>query len=247
MSFILEALHKAEQERGGSAPQPMAPAQQASGPARQQRLRIYLASAVGGAIALALYLGITQLSTPAQEPAATAPDTAAITAVATPPPTREAVPAPAPQAEPAEPAEPALMAATIPASTNSSSGTRLHDLLPTASSKASMVDHSPAAPLEPDLEAPVPAEEAQLQAPGQQEENAPLMQNLPKSVRAQLPPLELNIHVYSTDPSRRFVYINSQRYGEGSEVADGVSLEKITPNGVVLIHQGTPFRLALEN
>jgi len=64
----------------------------------------------------------------------------------------------------------------------------------------------------------------------------PLLQDLPAAVRQGLPPIEINGHVYSEDPSRRFVFINWQSYREGDRIggARGPLLEKITPEGLVV-------------
>jgi len=75
---------------------------------------------------------------------------------------------------------------------------------------------------------------------------APLFQNLPSVIKTQLPDLELNIHVYSTNPSKSFVYINSRRYQEGATIGNSITLEKVTPTGVILRHQGSAFRLIIE-
>lgn len=76
--------------------------------------------------------------------------------------------------------------------------------------------------------------------------SAPIFQNLPTSTKSQLPDLELNIHVYSTDPGKSFVFINSKRYREGAKIGNDIILEKIIPTGVVLRHQNTLFRLVIK-
>ncbi len=77
-------------------------------------------------------------------------------------------------------------------------------------------------------------------------EKIPVLHSLPEHVRAQLPHLELNVHVYSDSPTKRFVYINSERCAEGSQLEGGVVLEKIIPNGVVMRQGSVRFRLLLE-
>jgi general secretion pathway protein B len=64
----------------------------------------------------------------------------------------------------------------------------------------------------------------------------PLFQELPPEVRQSLPALEINGHVYSDDPSDRFVFINWKPYREGDRLgaAEGPVLERITPEGVVV-------------
>jgi general secretion pathway protein B len=55
--------------------------------------------------------------------------------------------------------------------------------------------------------------------------------------------LHLDVHVYATKPSERFVYINMRKYREGSTLAEGPVLEQIRRDGVVLDYQGLRFVL----
>ena len=55
--------------------------------------------------------------------------------------------------------------------------------------------------------------------------------------------LHLDVHVYATKPSDRFVYINMRRYREGATLAEGPVLEHIRRDGVVLNYQGLRFVL----
>ncbi|MEO1244789.1 MAG: general secretion pathway protein GspB [Pseudomonadota bacterium] len=61
-----------------------------------------------------------------------------------------------------------------------------------------------------------------------------------------LPDLRLDIHVFSTIPENRFVFINMQKYQEGSVLDAGPRLLEITANGVVMDHRGTRFMLPRE-
>lgn len=55
--------------------------------------------------------------------------------------------------------------------------------------------------------------------------------------------LHLDVHVYATQPSERFVYINMRKYREGATLAEGPVLEHIRRDGVVLNYQGLRFVL----
>ena len=55
--------------------------------------------------------------------------------------------------------------------------------------------------------------------------------------------LHLDVHVYATKPSERFVYINMRKYREGATLAEGPVLEHIRRDGVVLNYQGLRFVL----
>jgi general secretion pathway protein B len=58
-----------------------------------------------------------------------------------------------------------------------------------------------------------------------------------------LPELHLDVHVYATKPSDRFVYINMRKYHEGAALQEGPILERIRRDGVVLNYQGLRFIL----
>jgi len=58
-----------------------------------------------------------------------------------------------------------------------------------------------------------------------------------------LPQLHLDIHVYSDKPPERFVFVNMKKYVEGQALSEGPSVERITPDGVILNSQGLRFLL----
>jgi general secretion pathway protein B len=58
-----------------------------------------------------------------------------------------------------------------------------------------------------------------------------------------LPELHLDVHVYSTRPAERFVYVNMRKYHEGATLAEGPVIERIRRDGVVLNYQGVRFIL----
>ena len=62
----------------------------------------------------------------------------------------------------------------------------------------------------------------------------------------QMPNLHLDIHVYSTKPAERFVFINMVRHREKSRLAEGPMVHEITPEGVILDYSGTRFLLPRE-
>jgi general secretion pathway protein B len=66
---------------------------------------------------------------------------------------------------------------------------------------------------------------------------------LPAQATAGLPPLNLELHVFSVDPSQRFVMINGEHLREGNALKAGAQVEKITPDGVILSYQGARFSL----
>jgi hypothetical protein len=61
-----------------------------------------------------------------------------------------------------------------------------------------------------------------------------------------LPELRLDLHVYATQPQDRFALINMHRVHEGDTLQGGVRVESITPDGVVMSHNGSRFLLPRE-
>ena len=71
----------------------------------------------------------------------------------------------------------------------------------------------------------------------------PTIQEVRASGSSNLPELHLDIHVYSSAPEDRFVFINMVKLREGSELTQGPRVAEITPDGVVLEHHGQSFLL----
>jgi general secretion pathway protein B len=87
-----------------------------------------------------------------------------------------------------------------------------------------------------------PTETAQaLPATGTGE--AAWLNSFPEAFRSGLPPLTINIHVYSPDESRRILYINNRQTRQGEQVEGGVVVEEIVHDGVVLQFRGQRFKL----
>ncbi|ARN75601.1 general secretion pathway protein GspB [Oceanicoccus sagamiensis] len=61
---------------------------------------------------------------------------------------------------------------------------------------------------------------------------------LPDPVQKAIPALTFSFHVYSDNPERRTIIINKRRVREGDSVSQGLVLEAITQQGVVLQWQG---------
>ena len=71
----------------------------------------------------------------------------------------------------------------------------------------------------------------------------PTLQEVRVSGSSNLPELHLDIHVYSSAPQDRFVFINMVKHREGSELTEGPQVAELTPDGVVLEHHGQLFLL----
>ena len=73
--------------------------------------------------------------------------------------------------------------------------------------------------------------------------NLPTIFELQANGTLMLPEMHVDIHVYSEVAEDRFVFINMRKFKEGSRLAEGPLVEEITPDGVVLSHNGTSFLL----
>ncbi len=74
-------------------------------------------------------------------------------------------------------------------------------------------------------------------------EGLPTAAELTASGAISLPALHLDIHVYTADSTARFVFINTRKYTEGEQLAEGPRLDEITREGVVLSQAGRQFIL----
>lgn len=60
------------------------------------------------------------------------------------------------------------------------------------------------------------------------------LNELPASVRTQIPEINITMQVYSDDPAARFAIINGKRYKQTDQVADALILEEILRQGIIL-------------
>ncbi len=71
----------------------------------------------------------------------------------------------------------------------------------------------------------------------------PTLQEVRANGAVVLPDLHVDIHVYSENAKDRFVFINMVKFKEGSRLAEGPTVQEITPDGVVLNQDGMAFLL----
>ncbi len=247
MSYILEALKKAQAERQlGNAPTIHAPVPSYAGPrAGQGAQRRYLALGVGLVVVVAAVVllwprlageppvRLAAVTPPVVAPAAaptTAPVTAPVTApttapVATPAPAAVVVPAPAPAVQPAP--APAPVAEARPVRTK-----------PAAAPAAAPAPVAP--PSTPPREA-TPAPATVTAQPGGDE---PLrtLQQLPDALQREIPKLAFGGYIYSPTPGESLLLVDKMLRREGEEVAPGLVLERLTPKAAVMNYRGTRYR-----
>ena len=239
MSFILDALKKSETDR-----------QRQSGPAL---FEVKVAAPKSGLPVWAIAVGVLLLvnmvvvgwfllrrtshaeapTSPANPPAVVAatPQSTTPAPTTTPIPTTAPAPiaAPAPATVPAPttgPSEPTLGTTSAPNATGDQ----------TVSSGENPDDYAPAA--EPDNNTPFKGRVKRGTDSGY-----PLYQDAAAAPGSNLPPLRLDLHVFAARPQDRFALINMHRLREGDSLPEGVRVESITPEGVVMSHNGAKFLL----
>ena len=74
------------------------------------------------------------------------------------------------------------------------------------------------------------------------EPEIPEWSELSLEFRSGFNPPRLDVHVYSDEPSRRFILVDLKRFAEGDTLDSGAKLEKILPESIQLYYQGTRFR-----
>jgi general secretion pathway protein B len=67
--------------------------------------------------------------------------------------------------------------------------------------------------------------------------------DLPQAFRNNLDLPRLDVHVYSSDPQGRFIMVDLKKYREGQTLPNGMVLEKILPDGMVMSYKGERFRV----
>ena len=69
----------------------------------------------------------------------------------------------------------------------------------------------------------------------------PTWNDLSLEFRSSLTLPRIDVHVYAENPARRFILVDLEKYREGDTLASGAVVEKILPEGVQLYYQGTKF------
>lgn len=72
---------------------------------------------------------------------------------------------------------------------------------------------------------------------------SPTSQGPPATGEDIIAKMKLQMLVYSDIPGERLVFINDRKYVEGSSIDGKLIVERITPEGAVLTHEGKRFLL----
>jgi general secretion pathway protein B len=229
MSFILDALKKAERERALSHPSALATVRVERPrvpPRRWPWLPVLgggLVLLLAGAVAVTLWRsGPSEVATHVEVPA-----TADRRQVQVPQAAAPASPAVVPRSEDLSEARRAAVAAppvTRPRAPASQAAAAVASAPPRPAARPVPVE-----PARPSPAAATPSEKAAAPAvPGPGED---------------IPRMKLEVHVYSESPAARLVFINGRKYVEGDRIDDKYLLERITENGATLTHQGQRLHL----
>ncbi|MBT9477162.1 general secretion pathway protein GspB [Polaromonas sp.] len=240
MSFILDALKKAESERAhGRVPGLHTQAMPPGKPALRQSIRPYLLLS-GVALAL-LCLALWNWLRPGA-PAAKSPDTPAPVAAMSLPAPSAAAPVVTTAAPPATQAiAPPQAAATANRKTIDTSSSNTPQVTMKAPALAK-VPAKPAVPAEPPREPQAPplvAAPAALAAPPTNP--SPARSELPENVRQALPKLAISGSIYSETAAHRMLIINGQVFHEGEKPAPDLELEQIKPKTAVFNFKGQRY------
>jgi len=223
MSYILEALKKAQAERARGAV-PGVDAQPVPTMAPRAPASVWLWP-TGALAALALAAVLFWPASDKERPIAAVEPTPPVAMRAG----ESAVRPPAPVSAPAAPA-PAPAAPASPASTTAVA----------ASSAPLAAPEPPARPARKMGETASAANTAPAPAP----ERIALLQELPAQIQREIPPIAINGYLYASKPADRSVLINNRLRREGDQLADGLTLEKLLPSEMVLNYRGYRYRVS---
>ncbi|MDG4553287.1 MAG: general secretion pathway protein GspB [Candidatus Competibacter sp.] len=219
MSYILDALRKAEQERHLGQPPTLTTAPPETEPARN---RFWYGLTILGlglnAVLLAFLLGGFRLMPQASPVAIPSPSV----------PSAPLAPRPLP------PASEVSEGIGPPAAPRKEPASQAMEFEPSLPARAPASRERPPEPAPPTA-APSPVASA----------SAPELETLSADARRGIPAFNLDIHVYSADADKRFVVINGRHYREGERLSEGPVLENVVRDGAILRQGDRRFRLSV--
>ena len=228
MSYILEALKKAQAERQlGEVPSvhaasmPIGSEPPAGGRLTKPMLAAMVVMAGVIVVLLALVWRNNDGGRPA--PAATAPAALASAAPGTP------VVAAAPAA-PSAPAPQFVVQAPAPLAPPKAPAPAVQPAVVAEAARAA------AAPVSAPVKAPAPAAAAP-------EEVTQSARDLPEPIQRALPTVAIGGYIYSKDPADRLLLVDKVLRHEGEEVAPGLVLEKLQPKAAIFSFKGYRYRV----
>ena len=242
MSYILDALRRADAERGrGAVPGLHSQAAPTTGavPAGRSGLSlawVVAALAVGVAAVAAggAWWALQHRAPPATVAATGVPPVAAPAALPASAPV--VAPAPAPALVPEPPAPVSAPPAAIAPTPASSTAPRERPAPAPAKREAAPAPAPRPQPAKVEAPAPAPAPTSPVFAQGE----------LPESVRTQLPSLKVTGATHSSNPLYRMAIVNGQVLHEGDQAAPGLVLETIEPGRTVWAFRGYRYAVVAQ-
>lgn len=230
MSYILEALKKAQAERAlGSAPTLHAvPLYPVDAPARSKgAASLWVGLVVGLLVAASAWM--VWRSSDSQSAQQLPPVTTQLAPVSAP---AAVVPQVKLAPMPPEPSKPSVAPAVAAAPV----------LAPPTSAPAST-----AAPATAGAPARLPAPTAgpaPAAAPAAPEEKLPTLRELPEAIAREVPTVVIGGYVYASNPADRLLLVDKVLRHEGEELAPGLVLEKLLPKAAVMNYKGYRYKIA---
>jgi general secretion pathway protein B len=257
MSFILDALRRAEAQRARSAvpglnAQPLPPLADDADPAARRGPGLWLTLGLG--LGLLLPLGAWLMFGRGDEPGAAPGMPVPQAAAPSPPPAQPGIHnIPATATGPSAVAQPAPAVAAVAAAAAPLAGAPVAPAAPPAitpkvypAPAAAAVPRPQSASPSPRAAEPPATRPAASSAPASASEPRLLtVAELPDDVRRGLPAMAIGGSIYSKDPASRYVIIDGQLLREKDEVAPGVSIEQIRQRSAVLVTRGYRFSIGI--
>lgn len=263
MSYILDALKKAEKERKQGTLPDMLTVQDivAEKPGKRMSGVYFLVAAlVLNAVILVWWLGFLHTSKTKVSQTATVENTSsvsvnkAVQAVPEVPTSPVPVQAISPETRPVE--KNIVSATERPVSANpDTKSARPKEMLDAPDAQSKLLTDHPASGSDTPKPAEISTEKAkQAEAAGRlpsapangfaempEENKIYKLMELPSSIRQNLPPFSVSALLYSSSPASRMVRINEQMMHEGQDLTEGVKLEEITRDGLVFSYRRYRF------
>lgn len=234
MSYILDALKRAEAERGrGSVPglHTRQATSHAAGAAANLRSRVWLG------IGALLTLGLVAAGVWVWQTAKGDPRPLAMPSPVTPTPAQISAPITIVPVVSVPAIEPAATTASAPVRVTATAPvTKSVPAVTTRAASVAAKQARPKAPLEPVFKEVPPAVATPTAVP--------LLSELSENIRRQIPALAITGAVYSNNPGQRLLLVNNQVLGQGRQAAPELKLEEIGEHSSVFDFRGTRFRLA---
>jgi general secretion pathway protein B len=241
MSYILEALKKAQAERQlGNAPTIHAaqPVVAAPPDAAASRKPLFVGLGAGALVVVAGALFLWRAA-PAPAPVA-APRVAVVAPPVPASPRAGRAPPPPPRPSPPRVVDAAPAAPSVAPAAPAPAPAPVQGRMPVPAMVAGAAPARAASPTP--VPAPAPASAAAPAAAP--EDSLPYLQQLPEQVQREVPRVAFGGYMYSANPADRLLLIDKALRHEGEEVAPGLVLEKLLPRAAVMNYRGVRYRVA---